>query len=257
MKPTLSIALILLLACPAGCVSKSTLLTETDRRQSCEAQLQENGDELQECRNRFQNLLGEKARLLEINENLLEDNTGLLSERNELSGTLDEARLSLDRSRDEISRLTGTYDDLISNLESEIEHGQVEITQLRGRLTVRLTDKVLFDIGRADLNEKGEDVLRKVGKTLALVENKVIMVEGHTDDQPILGAHLKNRYPTNWELSTARASTVVRFLQESAGIDPTNLVAAGCSEYRPVASNEFVEGRRMNRRIEIKLIPPD
>lgn len=249
MKPTPSIAFILLIVTSTACVSKSVLLTETDRRQSCEAQLQDTRDELRTCRNESEDLLGEKSRLLEINDNLLEDNAGLLSEKNELSTTLD-------HSRQELNKLTGTYDGLISSLESEIEKGQVEITQLQDRLTVRLTDKVLFDTGRADLNQKGEEVLRKVGKTLALVENKSIMVEGHTDDLAIGGA-LKKRYPTNWELSTARASMIVRFLQDNTAIDPANLVAAGCSEYRPVASNEFAEGRRMNRRIEIKLLPRD
>jgi chemotaxis protein MotB len=82
---------------------------------------------------------------------------------------------------------------------------------------------------------------------LAGVENKVIRVEGHTDDVPAGGA-----YPTNWELSTARALAVVRFLQ-SQGIDPSRLAAAGYGEYRPIAPNDTAEGRSQNRRIEIVL----
>ena len=97
MKPTPSIAFILLIVTSTACVSKSVLLTETDRRQSCEAQLQDTRDELRTCRNESEDLLGEKSRLLEINDNLLEDNAGLLSEKNELSTTLDHSRQELNK----------------------------------------------------------------------------------------------------------------------------------------------------------------
>src|SRR5208282_3813798 len=88
---------------------------------------------------------------------------------------------------------------------------------------------------------------------LKQVTDKRISIEGHTDNMPISDA-LKDKYPTNWELSTARATTVARFLQEKGGIDPTLLSAVGYGEYHPIASNDTVEGRAKNRRIEIVLL---
>jgi chemotaxis protein MotB len=88
------------------------------------------------------------------------------------------------------------------------------------------------------------------------VKDRAINVEGHTDDVPI-GPELARRYPTNWELSAARATNVARYLQEKIGIDPSLLSATGYGEYHPVASNEDEEGRTRNRRIEIVLVPTE
>jgi len=86
------------------------------------------------------------------------------------------------------------------------------------------------------------------------VKDKRIQIEGHTDNVPIVSA-LKKRFPTNWELSTARATEVVRYLQEQGGLDPKLLSATGYAEYQPVAANDTDEGKRKNRRIEIVLLP--
>jgi chemotaxis protein MotB len=85
-------------------------------------------------------------------------------------------------------------------------------------------------------------------------KNKIIRVEGHTDNVPI-HSRLQAQYPSNWELSAARATNVVRFLQDQAGIAPERLQAIGMAEYRPVASNKTPAGRGQNRRIEITLVP--
>jgi chemotaxis protein MotB len=81
-----------------------------------------------------------------------------------------------------------------------------------------------------------------------------VEVQGHTDNVPITGA-LAKRFPTNWELSAARATNVVRFLQEQAKLDPTRLSASGYAEFRPKGPNDTAAGRRQNRRIEIVLVP--
>ena len=99
-----------------------------------------------------------------------------------------------------------------------------------------------------------QTVLKKVASVLVKA-NRVIQVQGHTDNVPIKG-RLAERFPTNWELSAARAVNVVRFLHEEAGLDPQSLSATGVSEYRPRAANDTDEGRQKNRRIEILLIPP-
>jgi len=155
---------------------------------------------------------------------------------------------------EEIANLKGTYDELVSDMKQEIEQGQIKITQLADRLSVSMVDKILFPSGKSNITLEGLKVLERVGKVLKNTQNKIIRVEGHTDNVPI-HSRLKEKFPTNWELSTARATNVVRFLQEKTGIDPKRLHAVGLSEYHPVATNETKTGRSQNRRIEIALLP--
>jgi chemotaxis protein MotB len=119
-------------------------------------------------------------------------------------------------------------------------------------LTVDVAEQLLFDSGRADLKVTGKAVLRKVGEALQGLDDKVIRVVGHTDNVPITKP-LQKTYPSNWELSVARATTVVRYLQE-VGIPPERMVASGRGEYQPIAENDNPDGRRKNRRTEITLI---
>jgi chemotaxis protein MotB len=146
-----------------------------------------------------------------------------------------------------------TQDELVSELKEEIAAGQVQVASLRGELRVDMVDAILFDSGQAEIKEEGQAVLRRIAEVLARTD-KQIEIQGHTDDIPIRG-QLAERYPTNWELSSARAVGVTRFLQEHAGLTPDQLSAAGYSEYQPRASNETPEGRQKNRRIEIVLAP--
>jgi chemotaxis protein MotB len=155
---------------------------------------------------------------------------------------------------EQIRKLRGTYDEFVTDLKHEIEEGQIKITQMADRLSVRMVDRILFPSGEADISPEGVRVLQRVGRVLKSTENKIIRVEGHTDNVPI-SSRLERDFPTNWELSNARATNVVRFLQEKVGIDPRRLQAVGLSEFHPVASNETVSGRSQNRRIEIALLP--
>ena len=136
----------------------------------------------------------------------------------------------------------------------EIEGNQIKITQLADKLQVSIVDKILFPSGKANISTEGLQVLKRVGTILGQTEDKMIRVEGHTDNVPITG-RLKKKFPTNWELSTARATNVVRFLNEEVGISPSRLEAVGLSEYQPVSTNDTKEGKAQNRRIEIALLP--
>ncbi len=156
----------------------------------------------------------------------------------------------------EIQRLTKTHEDLTKSLEAEIAKGDIKIRQVRDRLTINMVDRVLFDSGQAKVKPAGLKVLKQVSDILKKVADKQIRIEGHTDNVPIRGK-LKERYPTNWELSTARATNVVRYLIEDGGVDQVNLAAVGYADTRPVASNDGEEGRTTNRRIEITLYPKD
>ncbi|HSQ77435.1 MAG TPA: flagellar motor protein MotB [Nitrospirota bacterium] len=155
---------------------------------------------------------------------------------------------------EQLEKATQTYQDLQKKLEKEIQEGQVQIKEMKDRLTVTMVDQILFPSGSAEVGKKGKAVLDKVVTILKDVKDKRIEVDGHTDNVPIVSS-LKKRFPTNWELSTARATEVVRYLQETGGIDPHLLSATGFAEYMPVAANDTEEGKHKNRRIEIVLLP--
>lgn len=144
------------------------------------------------------------------------------------------------------------YDKLVQGLAKEVEKGQLQVRQYQNMLSVDLAEQIFFDSGRAALKTGGKEVLTKVADALKGYENKVIRVVGHTDNVK-LAKSLQATFPTNWELSVARATNVVRFLQD-AGIPPERMIPSGRGEYEPVAPNDTPEGRQKNRRIEIMLI---
>jgi len=157
---------------------------------------------------------------------------------------------------DELAKAQKSMDDIKSSLKAEIDKGSLQISELKGKLTLNLVDKVLFATGEADVNPEGRKVLDQIGSVLNNVQGKDIHIDGHTDNVPITGG-LAHKYATNWELSTARATAVARYLQDNGGVDPKRLVAAGFGEYRPIAPNDTPENRALNRRIEIVLVPHD
>lgn len=172
----------------------------------------------------------------------------------ELQGLVDElskSKKKLEAAKAELEKKSGEYEQLTSALRGEIEAGRVEIQELRGRTTVKMKDKILFASGSATIGAEGRAALRKLADALRGMQGKTIHVEGHTDNVPTGSS---GPFPTNWELSTARALAVVHFLQD-AGVDPTRLSGAGHSEYQPIAANDTPEGRSLNRRIEIVLAP--
>ncbi|HEY5513870.1 MAG TPA: OmpA family protein [Geomonas sp.] len=152
----------------------------------------------------------------------------------------------------EVQKTSRTYEDLLENMKGEISKGEVTISELKGKLTVNLVDSVLFDSGKAEVKPNGLIVLQKVIDILKDLKDRAIRIEGHTDNVQAGGA-LARKYPTNWELSAARAINVAKYLQLQ-GIDPALLSAVAYGELKPVASNDTEEGRAKNRRIEIVLV---
>ena len=169
------------------------------------------------------------------------------------NSTLSDVITELQKAKEEkVKEVSGTYEQLLANMKNEIAKGQVTISELKGKLTVNMEAAILFDSGKADVKPEGLDILNKMVETLKNVRDKAIRIEGHTDNIQITGA-LVRTFPTNWELSAARAINVTRFLQEQ-GIDPVNLSAAAFAEHKPVADNSVKEERAKNRRIEITLV---
>ena len=179
-------------------------------------------------------------------DSLRQQGESLRQERDALEGERD----ALKKAKDET---VSHYDALVSQLSQEVKKGSLQITRYKNMLSVDVADKIFFASGSATIKESGREVLKKVGKALAQYPDKVIRVVGHTDNVPLTKAHQK-LFPTNWELSVARATNVVRFLQDECKIGPERLVAAGRGPYQPVASNDTPESRQKNRRIEIMLL---
>lgn len=178
-----------------------------------------------------------------------------LEERNAqliaLNEELSKSKRKLAEAKEELEKKSAEYESLAQSLKTEIAAGKIELSELRGKMTVKMKDKILFASGSTKINKEGQEALTKVAEALRDVKGKIIRVEGHTDDVP---TDPKGPFPTNWELSLARAMAVVRHLQDH-GVDPTRLSAAGYGQYQPIASNDTPEHRSLNRRIEIVLAP--
>jgi chemotaxis protein MotB len=144
-------------------------------------------------------------------------------------------------------------DDLTSRFKQMIAAGRLKVTIRRGRVVLQLHDDILFDRGEAELKPDGKKAVAEVAATLRGVGAKRFQVSGHTDSEPLTTA-TKSKYPTNWELSSARAIAVVKLLTDEH-VDPGVLSAAGYGPYDPVASNATADGQAKNRRIEISLMP--
>jgi chemotaxis protein MotB len=148
----------------------------------------------------------------------------------------------------------GTFAELAADLKNEIDQGQIAIDQSSGRLSIAMIDTILFISGKAEITLEGSMVLRRVGNVLKNAPDEMIHVDGYIDTMKI-AMQLQKTYQTNWELTTARAANIVRFLQEKVGIDEKLLQPVSTSEYHPVASNETPDGSSQKHRIEIALLP--
>ena len=220
-----------------SCVSKSKYVELETQSNATQAQLAQDKRDLQA---QISNLNSENNRLSDTIE-------GLKTE-------LKQEKMAVKQKEAEVSELESTRRQIESSLKEQIAQKDIKLEEIEGKLRVTFVDKILFDSGSVMIKPKGQEVLLTLADSFRANQDQDIIVEGHTDDVQI-GAALMDRFPTNWELSTARATAVVRFLQEKGNIAPERLTASGYSFYQPVASNETPEGRKQNRRIEIILVP--
>jgi chemotaxis protein MotB len=225
------LAMGLVLAAAVGCVSSSKYEKKAKEATDLDTKARQQAEEIAALEKKSAELEQQLAAVRKEREELQVRTTALSQEKGELEAKSKE------------------YEQLAGSLKAEIEKGQVEISELRGRMVVKLKDKVLFPSGSAKLNREGRNALSEVASAFKDLEGKSIIVAGYTDDVPVGKA---TGFEDNWALSTARAAAVVRYLAAN-GIDPQMLGAAGFSEYRPVAANDSPQGRSQNRRIEIAL----
>jgi len=156
------------------------------------------------------------------------------------------------RLANEKSELERAKAELESRLRGEIDDNQVRVEMGDRGLVITVLNEVLFDSGKAKLRNEALETLSKVAGVLnTTVKDLNVGIEGHTDNVPIQ----KSNWKSNWELSTARALSVLHYLEEEHGLNPVRLAATGYGEYRPVADNDSAGGRQQNRRVEIVIIP--
>jgi chemotaxis protein MotB len=273
----LALALTSLLA-PAGCVKKSThertlddlagaqargseleerMAAEIARRDEREARLRDQMATLQQEGERLIEELGLARRETLRTQEALEEARlqaqraeTLLSARGAEAQRLQERLDQLRAIETEIRERNRIYEEVLGRFRSLIDAGRLNVSIARGRLVINLPQDILFGSGSATLGREGRQTLAEVAEVLAGIQDRRFQVEGHTDNVPIATA----QFPSNWELSAARALSVVKLLVER-GVAPEGVSGAGFGEYHPVATNETAEGRRLNRRIEIVMLP--
>lgn len=257
----LSLAMLLL----AGCVSDQQL---KDQNALLNTELKHVRVELYEAEKKNERLNAQLIQLKQTQKgynqelaDLKAKNTYLKNINLQLSQNIERLNNDLKKKKsviklqDKVIRLLDdTKKTIATSLKEEIAAQDIEIVEMEDTLKVVFIDKILFDSGSVEINEKGKQLLLIMAESLREHNNENILVEGHTDNLP-LGPTLREKFPSNWELSVARAAAVVRFLQKEGRLQPERLSACGYSFYRPVASNKSRDGRCQNRRIEIILSP--
>jgi chemotaxis protein MotB len=239
----------------SGCVT-----TATYKKKEAEADNQ--AKELASLQQKLNNMKADRDQLKEAFANATSDQSKTITDMRQKNANLEaentklkENLADLKKKEAEVQSESNTYKQLMQEMKGEIAKGQVTISELKGKLTLDVVDKILFASGQAEVTKEGLAVLNRVIDILKNVKDKAIRIEGHTDNVRIKGK-LARQYPTNWELSAARAINVTKYLQQQ-GIDPTLLSATAFGEYKPVANNDSSEGRAKNRRIAIILLPKE
>jgi len=267
MKNIIIISLGLMALLTTGCVTKGTheaTLAELGKTQnSLTTANSKIGEQNKQINKQNADL---EAQKLEINKNLeqisktnselsqLEKNK--LELQKELAASQEllnssEAQLETMRQIEaETKKRNEIYARFVSELQKMIDGGQLTVSIEKGRIVINLPENVLFKTGHSNVNPEGQEALKQIATVLKEFSDRSFQVEGHTDNVPIKSA----RYPSNWELSTARAMSVVH-LMIAEGVDAKNISAAGFGEFQPRADNETKEGRALNRRIEIIMLP--
>lgn len=273
-----TVATLFLVLGLSACVKKSTYRSTLDaleqsraERSDLEAEMDRRAAAAEAARRRWEATRDSlEARV----EELQADSTELDLRRGEMTSRFEEARdevhrleTLLDQRGSEYRRLqqrldqlaaverevrerNRIYQEVLGKFQSLIDAGQLSVSISRGRMVINLPQDILFQSGSATVGSDGRETITQVAKVLADLPDRSFQVEGHTDNVPISTA----QFPSNWELSTARALSVVRLLVQG-GVPPQNLSGAGYGEYQPVASNADAAGRRRNRRIEIVMLP--
>jgi chemotaxis protein MotB len=232
---------------------RDELNTAQTRMQECEQKLSDASTAAHNVQAQLDEATAINAKLRAELERLGKNVDQMLQEKGTLSKALDDAKTRLEELRKAQAAAEARaqlFQQFVQKFKKMIDAGELKIVTRNGRLVLQLSNDVLFDSGQTVLKPAGKDALVQIAQVLKTVAGRKFQVAGNTDDVPIQTA----RFPSNWELSTARAVEVVKLLV-AKGVDPKSLSAAGYGEFDPVASNDVPDGRAKNRRIEITLQP--
>jgi chemotaxis protein MotB len=152
----------------------------------------------------------------------------------------------MDQQRKAIEEIRKKMADALTGFKSN----ELTVATKNGKVYVSLQENLLFPSGSAVVNPKGKEALAKLAEVLNINPDITVDIEGHTDSIPIRG-----KYQDNWDLSLARAASIVRILTVDYKVTPERVIASGHSQYEPVQSNSSAEGRALNRRTDIILSP--
>ena len=278
LKPIVGLLAMIPLLLASGCVKSSTHQRTLDELASARSRQTEISEEMQrELQRREEREARMRAQLedgqREI-DNLIEQAGNARREAIRTQEQLAEAQLEAQRARDllnaqgvEAQRLRGRldqlsaieaeirernriYEEVLGRFRSLIDAGRLSVSIVRGRMVINLPQDILFGSGSATLGGEGRETLSQIATVLSEFDDRSFQVEGHTDNVPIS----TTQFPSNWELSAARALSVVKLLVDR-GVAPELVSGAGYGEYQPVGTNQTAEGRRLNRRIEIVMLP--
>ncbi len=229
---------------------KTTETAKTDlenKLTESEKTLKETQTELTQTKEILENA-SEAARKIAADRNKLQqDKSKLESEKESLRSKLTEIESELQRIREQSQRS-------ITAIQERFKDTVGAVLDEAGRLTLDVKGKILFETGSATLSKDGKALLDAIAEEVLLNEDYSdygIRIEGHTDNNPIAGDAMRN-----WDLSTDRSISAVKYLQENAGIDPERLSGTGYAFYQPIDVAETAEAKAKNRRIEIVLVPP-
>jgi chemotaxis protein MotB len=229
-----------------ACVSTNTYKAALDELSGTRQKLDTTNEELSRTRIDLDETRHELIDLEVRNQDLANTLDRLDAEQEKLNLQLALAR----EVQAEANRRNEIYAQFVDRLQTMIDGGQLTVKVEDGRIAIQLPNDILFDSGRAQLNQNGKKTLGQIAEVLSQFKDRRFQVEGHTDNKPIKST----RFPSNWELSSARALAVLHVLIE-AGVSPKNLSAAGFGEFQPRAENTSPQGRQQNRRIEIVMLP--
>lgn len=230
----------------------------SDEQKAAEARVRELEAELAEARSARESLEGRIAAILAQNEEMVSRLRALGENVEELEGTRASLEQDLERTRRALTELQARerqaqerlnqFRTMLERLRSLIDAGTLTVRIRNGQMVVVLPEAILFDSGRDDLKREAEAPLTQLTNVLKGIQGRSFQVTGHTDNVPIR----TRRFPSNWELSGARAVTVARFMIEQ-GLEANRISAAGYADTRPLNDNATDEDRAANRRIEIAL----
>jgi chemotaxis protein MotB len=223
------------------------LLSLKQSEQDLKTRLQQKDDSFGKLQSRLETL---HAQILSLQGQTEQKKTELMGLKKQFQNVWEEK----DSVEIKIEEIKSTYNALVNKLQENINNQEAIIKEFEKKLSVTFIDSVLFGFGKASITPEGKKILKNVGDILKNLEARKIRVIGHTDNIPISSKY-QSKFPTNWELSSARAAAVIRFFQNESGLDPENMECAGRSYYQPVTSNKTSVGRAKNRRVEIIIVP--